>query len=114
MTRRLSDINTEFERAVFIAVYRSRIQRQRRLLAKLVLIIKHSLRGLFFLWPAYVVLVALMFLPWMQERMLYLIALAPGMLVWFYIYARGARVDYQQCVHERILDKDFIKKLVFH
>lgn len=114
MTRRLSDINTEFERAVFIAIYRSRVQRQRRLLAKLVLIIKHGFRGLFFLWPVYVLIVALMFLPWMQERMLYLLVLAPGMLVWFYIYARGARVDYYQSVHERILDRDFIKKLVFH
>jgi len=114
MTRCLSDINTEFERAVFIAVYRSRVQRQRRLVAKLVLIIKHGLRGVIFLWPVYVLVVALMFLPWMQERMLYLLALVPGMLVWFYIYVRGARLDYYQSVHERILDKDFIRKLVFH
>jgi len=114
MKRCLSDISDELERAVFISIYRSRIQRQRRLQAKLALIIKHSLRGLFFLWPAYVVLVALLLLPWVQERALYLFALLPGMLVWFYIYARGARMDYQHYVHEQILDKNFIKKILFN
>ncbi len=50
MKRRLSDIDNELERAVFLAVYRSRVQQQRRLLARWVLVFKHVLRGLFYLF----------------------------------------------------------------
>jgi len=63
MKRCLSDIDNELERAVFLVVYRSRVQQQRRLVARWVLILKHVLRGLFYMWPIYLLLLALLFLP---------------------------------------------------
>lgn len=114
MPRRFSEINNEFERAVFMAVYNSQEQRRRRRLAKWVLVLKHALRGLLIIWPVFAVLGALMFLSLTANEWVYLLVLAPGVLAWFYIYLKGAHKDYKQCVHEQILEKGFIKNLILH
>ncbi len=111
--KRLSEIDDELERAVFLSVYGSRLQRQRRLLARLLLIVKHTLRGLFYIWPVYLVLAALVFLPLPGNRLVLLFILTPGLLIWLFIYIKGAQVDYEQHVHEQILEKDFIRKRVW-
>jgi len=48
----------ELAAAVFNSVYFSREQRQRRLLAALLLAAKHGLRGLLFSWPLYLMVYA--------------------------------------------------------
>ena len=111
MKRSLPDIDNDLERAVFLSVYHSRQQRQRRFLAQLLLMLKHILRGLLYIWPVYLILVALFLLPLSADRLIFLFVLMPGLLVWFLIYLKGARVDYHQHVHEQILDKGFIRKL---
>ncbi len=113
MALRLSDIDDEFQRGVFLAVYQSRRQRHRRLLAALVLLTKHMARGLLIIWPAYLVLLAGLLFPQVREYLWYFLALAPGLLVWLLIYLRGARLEYRQSVHGFILDKGFIKQLMF-
>ena len=109
--KRLSDIENDLERAVFLSVYRSRKQWQRRFLAGLLLSLKHLLRGLLYIWPVYLILAALFFLPLSADRLILLFVLMPGLLLWFLIYLKGARADYYQHVHEQILDRGFIRKL---
>ena len=50
--RRLLDLHTEFEQGIFLASYDSPPQKRRRVLAVVLLGLKHSLRGLLFSWPA--------------------------------------------------------------
>ncbi len=114
MKRRLSDIDNELERAVFLVVYRSRVQQQRRLLARWVLVFKHVLRGLFYMWPIYLLLLALVLLPISGQRLVFLFVLMPGLLVWLLIYVKGARDDYYQYVRGQILDKGFIMEILRH
>ena len=49
---------TELEQGIFMAAYGSPVQRRRRVLAVALLGIKHTLRGLLFSWPAYVLALA--------------------------------------------------------
>jgi hypothetical protein len=51
--KRLTDIRNELERGVFLSVYNSRTQRMRRFIARIILTIKHGLRGTLFSWPLY-------------------------------------------------------------
>ncbi|VAX06814.1 hypothetical protein MNBD_GAMMA25-1452 [hydrothermal vent metagenome] len=111
--KRLTEINDELERAVFLSVYYSRQQQQWRLLARWLLMVKHILRGLFYIWPVYLILIALLFLPVSSNRLIFLSLLLPGLLVWLFIYLKGARADYNQLVHEQILEKGFIRKLIW-
>ncbi len=92
--KRLIEINDELERAVFLSVYHSRQQQQWRLLARWVLMLKHVLRV-------------------SSNRLIFLSLLLPGLLVWFFIYLKGARADYNLLVHEQILEKGFIRKLIW-
>ncbi|VAX12207.1 hypothetical protein MNBD_GAMMA24-2397 [hydrothermal vent metagenome] len=111
MKRRLSEIDNELERAVFLAVYDSRVQQKRRLLARWLLIFKHILRGLFYLWPIYLVFIILLVLPVSGSRLVFLFVLMPGLLLWLLIYIKGARDDYYQYVRGQILEKGFIMKI---
>lgn len=108
MKRDLSDIDNELERAVFLAIYDSRVQRQRRSLARVVLILKHILRGLFYIWPVYLVFIALLLLPVSGSRLVFLFVLMPGLLVWSTIYIKGAQDDYCQYVRGHLMEKGFI------
>ncbi len=57
-SKHLSEIKNEFERGVFLVVYNSRKQRYSRIVASVVLVMKHVLRGLLFSWPLYLLALA--------------------------------------------------------
>ena len=92
----LGDIRNELERGVFLALYRTRTQRLRRLVAQALLLGRYLLRGLLLLWPFYAVLLAMLLLPGARQYLPYLVLLLPGVLVWLLICVRGARLEYRQ------------------
>ena len=107
-----SDIRGNFERGVFMAVYGSRQQRRRRLLAYLLLGLKHGLRGILFSWPLYLLPLAAWLL---QLRYLPLIVLLllPGMVISARILLRGVREDYTALVDGYILESGYAMRLLF-
>lgn len=110
--RRLSDIRDDFERGVFLALYNSRRQRMHRMIAHLILGLKHGLRGIMFSWPLYLLPLA----AWaMQVRYLplILVLLAPGLYISGGILARGVREDFRQLVEGRILRSGYPGHLLF-
>ena len=111
MPRRLDEISSEFERGVFLAVYRSRRQRWWRRIAMLVLLLKYLVRGLVIIWPAYLIAIALLLLPGADRYLYYFMMLVPGVVVWLLIYMKGARDDYAMRVDGQILEQGFIKEL---
>lgn len=108
---RLDDIEDEFRRAVFLAVYQSRQQRMRRVTAMLVLLLKYLLRGLIILWPIYVVFLAVLVFPNVRQYLWYFLVLLPGLFIWIIIYLKGARLEYKSYVTGFILENGFIKQL---
>ena len=111
MPRRLDEINNEFERGVFLAVYRSPRQTWWRRIAMLVLMLKYLVRGLVIIWPAYVIALALLLVPGAENYLYYFMMLLPGAVVWLLIYMKGARHDYATRVDGHILKQGFIKEL---
>ena len=108
---RLTDLDDDLRRAVFTAVYQSRKQRHRRIIAMLLLIVKHLLRGLLILWPVYVVFITVLLLSDMHQYLWYFLTLLPGLFIWLMIYIKGARLEYNQSVNGLILENGFIKQL---
>jgi hypothetical protein len=111
-SKRLDDIRNDFERGVFLSVYNSRPQRARRLLARIILVLKHGLRGALFSWPLYLLPLA----AWsLQARYLPLILLllVPGIYVSGMILVRGVREDYRQHVEGYLLQPGFPGRLLF-
>jgi hypothetical protein len=109
--KRLADIRNDFERGVFQALYDSRVQRMHRLLARGILVIKHTLRGLLFSWPLYLLPLA----AWaLQARYLPLILalLLPGLVVSGLILRRGIREDYAALVDGHILRPGYLRRLL--
>jgi hypothetical protein len=105
-------IRNDFERGVFLALYNSRAQRIHRLLARIILVIKHTLRGLLFSWPLYLLPLA----AWaLQARYLplILVLLLPGVLVSGMILRRGIREDYTALVDGHILRPGYPGRLLF-
>jgi len=68
----------ELAQAVFRSVYNSHGQRQRRWLAALLLAAKHTLRGLLFSWPLYLMALGGFYAPFPVNVILWAIAV-PGM-----------------------------------
>lgn len=110
--RRLDDLNDDFDRAVFLAVYHSAEQRRRRRLAALAIALRHLLRGLWYLWPVVVVLIVVALLPLAWEHAVYLAALLPGLLLWLAIQGNGVRRDYARLVRNRLLPRGFARDLL--
>jgi hypothetical protein len=110
--KRLTDIPDEFERGVFLALYNSPRQRLHRALARVILGIKHSLRGILFSWPLYLLPVSAWLL---QARYLPLILLLllPGIYISAAILVRGVREDYNRLVDGYILRRGYAGRLVF-
>ena len=111
-SRRLSDIRNEFERGVFLSVYNSRPQRMRRHIARLILAIKHGLRGTLFSWPLYLLPLA----AWSFKASylpLILLLLLPGVYVSGVILIRGVREDYADHVDGLILRPGYPGRLLF-
>lgn len=111
-TRHLADIRNDFERGVFMALYTSRRQRLHRGIARLLLGLKHGLRGILFSWPLYLLPLA----AWMlQARYLPLIVLLllPGVVLSFTILRRGVHEDYARLVDGTILRPGYAARLLF-
>lgn len=110
--KRLSEIRNDFERGVFLSVYNSRPQRLRRHIARVILCLKHGLRGTLFSWPLYLLPLAAWsfkatFLP------LLLLLLLPGVYVSGVILVRGVREDYANYVDGFLLQPGYPGRLLF-
>lgn len=109
---RLPPCPTELELGIFEAAYGSVVQRRRRTLAIALLAAKHTLRGLAFSWPAYVLALA----AFSSERVghwAWLVLLIPALAVSFVILTRGVRDDYRDRVKDVLLGADFVRALLF-
>jgi hypothetical protein len=101
----------ELAQAVFRSVYTSREQRRRRLFAALLLTGKHTLRGLLFSWPLYLMVYAGFRTDMPVNLFLWALGI-PGIGISIFILARGVREEYRARVTERILTRaDLIKVL---
>ena len=111
-SKRLSDIRNDFERGVFMSIYNSRAQRVRRLIARIILVIKHGLRGTLFSWPLYLLPLA----AWSLKASylpLILLLLLPGVCISWVILVRGVREDYANHVEGLILRPGYPGRLLF-
>jgi hypothetical protein len=111
-TKRLADIRNDFERGVFLSVYNSRPQRLRRQLARVILALKHVLRGTLFSWPLYLLPLA----AWSLQASylpLILLLLLPGVTISGVILVRGVREDYAAHVEGFILRPGYPGRLLF-
>ena len=100
----------ELQQAVFQAVYRSRQQRARRALAIIMLGLKHGLRGLLFIWPAYLAVLGALSLQG-GGRLAFLAILIPGLGVALHVLIKGVRADYADRVEGKVLPKTFVRRL---
>lgn len=103
---------TELELGIFMAAYDSAPQRRRRALAMVLLGVKHSLRGLFFSWPAYVLGLAA-FYGTQTYALFSLLLLIPAVLLSGIILVRGVRDDYRDCIRGVLLNAGFARELLF-
>jgi len=112
VTKRLADIRSDFERGVFLSIYNSRPQRLHRQLARILLGLKHGLRGTLFSWPLYLLPLA----AWSFKASylpLILLLLLPGIYVSGLILVRGVREDYAAHVDGFILRPGYPGRLLF-
>ena len=109
--KRLTDIRNDFERGVFLALYNSRRQRAHRVIARIILGLKHGLRGVLFSWPLYLLPLAAWLL---QARYLPLILLLllPGIWISGTILKRGVHEDYAHLVKDHILRAGYPGRLL--
>ena len=108
--KKLCDIDNELERGVFIAAYNSSRQRRRRILAALVLGLKHALRGVLFSWPLYLLPLSTLALPG-QYKYLFILFLLPGLYVSLWILSKGVKEDYSALIADRLLTQGYTRKL---
>ena len=111
-SKRLVEIHSDFERGVFLALYNSRGQRLHRGIARVILGLKHGLRGVLFSWPLYLLPLAAWLL---QARYLPLILLLllPGVYISGVILTRGVHEDYARLVDGYILRRGYAGRLLF-
>ncbi len=112
-SKRLSEIKSDFERGVFLAVYNSPRQRCHRGLAGLILVIKHVARGLFFSWPLYLLALAAYSIP-DSSILLVLLLLLPAMVVSWKILNRGIKEDYDNLINGYLLRSGYLGRILFH
>ena len=107
--RRLSEIDNDLERAVFLASYNSGRQRSLRFSAFVLIAAKHGLRGLLYVWP----LVLLLFVDfsglWNGLRIL-LFGLAVA--AWFRFIHKSVRDDYARFVAGVLLEPGELKHIL--
>jgi hypothetical protein len=107
----LDRIKSEFEREIFLAVYRSREQRMRRAGALGLLFVRHFLRGALIGFPIYLVTLALALAPAQTGYRWLLLILLPGVLGWTWVLIRGAWSDYRRHAHHCLLEPGFARRL---
>ena len=98
-------------RAVFTSVYNSRAQRGLRFGAGLLLFGKHTLRGLLFSWPVYLLAVAGFYSAGWLSILLWSLAV-PGIALSVHILARGIREEYRARVRGQLLAGADLRKLL--
>lgn len=111
-SKTLEEIDSELERAVFIASYQSNKQKLRRKIAAVLLSLKHGLRGLFFSWPLYLLPFSVFAMP-EQFKYLFILFLLPGLYVSFIILRKGISEDYSTFVADRLLNDGYFYMLLF-
>jgi hypothetical protein len=104
MGKHLDEIKTEFERGVFLAVYRSRNQRLKRAGAATIILSLHFIRGALIASPLYLVILALAYSPLAEQHPWYLALLLPGAIGWGWVLIKGARSDYRRLIKGRLLE----------
>lgn len=112
-SKNLSEIKNEFERGVFLVVYNSRKQRYSRVIASILLVIKHVLRGLLFSWPLYLLALAAYSIP-DASVWIVLLLLLPAMYISWGILSRGIREDYEHLIYGYLLRSGYIGRMIFH
>ena len=99
--RRIDSIENEFERAVCERLYLSGRQRRQRWGLMLALGFKHTLRGVLFSWPLYLLALAVLLRPdgsvWLS------LLLVPAVCVSLLILRRGIAEDYRRFLHRVLL-----------
>ena len=110
--KRLPAKPTELEVGIFMAAYDSVQQRRRRVLAMVLLGVKHTLRGLLFSWPAYVLGLAA-FYSVQVYALVSMLLLVPAVLLSGVILVRGVRDDYRDRVKDVLLNTGFARGLLF-
>lgn len=111
-SKTLSEIDSELERAVFLASYNSNKQKFRRKLAAVILCLKHGLRGFLFSWPLYLLPFSVLAMP-EQFKYLFILFLVPGLYVSFIILKKGISEDYTNYVADRLLNDGYPHMLIF-
>jgi hypothetical protein len=101
----------ELAQAVFRSVYGSREQRRRRRLAALLLTAKHTLRGLLFSWPLYLMVYAGFHTKAPTNILLWALGV-PGIGMSLSILARGIREEYRQRVPDRLLTRADLMRIL--
>lgn len=112
-SKRLTDIKNDFERGVFLAVYNSRKQRYHRLIAGIMLSVKHALRGMLFSWPLYMLSLAAFAVPG-SFVLVFILLLMPAVYVSWVILSRGIKEDYAKLVDGYILRSGYLGRMLFH
>jgi len=111
-SKKLSEIDSELEKAVFLASYKSKKQRLRRKIAAMLLSLKHGIRGLLFSWPLYLLPLSVMAMP-EKFKYLFILFLLPGLYVSFIILRKGISEDYSNFVNNRLLNDGYKYMLLF-
>lgn len=112
-SKRLADINNEFERGVFRVLYDSPKQKLHRIVATIALVVKHALRGILFSWPLYMLTLAVYVVPG-SSKLLFLCLLIPGLYVSWLILSRGVKEDYANLVEGYLLRPGYVGRMLFH
>jgi len=107
----LDRIRSELEREIFLAVYRSRQQRLRRVQAFCLLFAQHFLRSALIGFPIYLVTLALALAPAERGYRWLLLVLLPGVLGWTWVLIRGAWSDYRRRVRHHLLQPGFARSI---
>jgi hypothetical protein len=107
--RRLQDIENELERAVFLANYNSPRQRLLRITAAGMIVAKHGLRGLLYVWPLTLLLFVELPDAWLWLRAV-LILLGVG--AWFRFIYGSVRDDYTRFVQGSLLEPARLKQVL--
>lgn len=99
------------EAAVFHSVYTSHEQRFRRLAAAGLLSAVHTVRGLLFSWPLYLLALGGFYTSRPVSLLLWAIAV-PGIGLSFVILARGIREEYRERITGRIQKRGDLARLL--
>jgi hypothetical protein len=108
MEKRLDTIDNELERAVFMASYNSSRQQLMRFAGALLIIAKHGLRGLLYVWPLTLLLFVDFPGAWAVIR---LVLLVLAIAAWSRFVYGSVRDDYQRFIGGRLLVPASLRKV---